>query len=311
MRARRGFGVVLDAEGRLVEQLQALHHVVVEADVGDLGAAVGGVGDRVERGVDGEAVVVRGDLDLAGRPVLHRLVDAAVAVLQLVGAEAERAAEDLVAEADAEQRRPALQHPAHHGDRAVGGGRVAGAVGEEHAVGVHGVDVLDGGRRGQHVHLDAALGHPVRGHALDAQVDGGDGEPLRADRRDDVRLLGGDLGGQVAPFISGAWRTSASMVPSSGRASPEKMPTRMAPRSRRWRVRARVSMPLMPTTPWATQFLVQGARASASWRASGRGRGPRSRRPRSAGTRGPRRSRRCCRRAGRSSRRPGGGTTGR
>ena len=37
------------------------------------------------------------------------------------------------------------------------------------------------------------------------------------------------------------------------------MPTRMAPRSRRWRVRARVSMPLMPTTPWLTQFLVQRA----------------------------------------------------
>ncbi len=54
-----------------------------------------------------------------------------------------------------------------------------------------------------------------------------------------------------APLISGAWRTSASMVPSSGSALPEKMPTRMAPRSRRCRVRARVSMPEMPTTPWA------------------------------------------------------------
>ena len=30
------------------------------------------------------------------------------------------------------------------------------------------------------------------------------------------------------------------------------MPTRIAPRSRRWRVSARVSMPLMPTTPWFT-----------------------------------------------------------
>ncbi len=77
VRAGRRFGVVLDAEGRLAEELETLHHVVVEADVGDLGAAVGGVGDLVERGVDGEAVVVRGDLDLAGRTVLHRLVDAA------------------------------------------------------------------------------------------------------------------------------------------------------------------------------------------------------------------------------------------
>lgn len=55
-----------------------------------------------------------------------------------------------------------------------------------------------------------------------------------------------------APCISGVWRTLASIVPSSGSASPEKMPTRMAPRSRRCRVSARVSIPLMPTTRWAT-----------------------------------------------------------
>lgn len=55
-----------------------------------------------------------------------------------------------------------------------------------------------------------------------------------------------------APLISGAWRTRARSVPSSAMALPEKMPTRIAPRSRRWRVRARVSMPLMPTTPWLT-----------------------------------------------------------
>lgn len=52
-----------------------------------------------------------------------------------------------------------------------------------------------------------------------------------------------------APTISGASLTRASRAASSATASPEKMPTRMAPRSRRWRVRARVSMPLMPTTP--------------------------------------------------------------
>src|SRR3954451_11299933 len=76
VRAGCRFGVVLDAEGRSVEEAKSLHHVVVEADVGDLGAAVGGVGDLVEWGVDGEAVVVRGDLDLAGRTVLHRVVGA-------------------------------------------------------------------------------------------------------------------------------------------------------------------------------------------------------------------------------------------
>ena len=44
VRAGGRLGVVLDAEGRLVEQLQALDDLVVEADVGDLGAAERGVG---------------------------------------------------------------------------------------------------------------------------------------------------------------------------------------------------------------------------------------------------------------------------
>lgn len=111
VRTRCRLRVVLDAEGRLVEQPQAFDDVVVQADVRDLGPAVWGVADPVERRVDGEAVVVGRDLDLAGRPVLDGLVDAAVAVLQLEGAEAEGAAEDLVAEADAEQGVPRSRTP--------------------------------------------------------------------------------------------------------------------------------------------------------------------------------------------------------
>src|SRR5690606_11728310 len=149
---------------------QPFDDTVVEADVGDLGAAVGGVGDAVGGRVHGEAVVVRGHLDLPGRPVHDRLVDAAVAVLELERAEAQGAAEDRVAEADPEQRGAALQDAAHDGDGVVGGGRVAGAVGEEHAVGRGGVDLVQAGGGGQDVHLDAALGHALRRHALDAQV---------------------------------------------------------------------------------------------------------------------------------------------
>ncbi len=55
-----------------------------------------------------------------------------------------------------------------------------------------------------------------------------------------------------APFISGDCCTRASRSAWSASAAPEKMPQRIAPRSRRWRVSARVSMPLMPTTPWRT-----------------------------------------------------------
>ena len=44
------------------------------------------------------------------------------------------------------------------------------------------------------------------------------------------------------------------------------MPTRIAPRSRRCRVSARVSMPLMPTTPCALQLVVQAAHAAPARR---------------------------------------------
>src|SRR4051812_14051346 len=109
VRAGRRLRVVLDAERRDVQCRQPFYDIVVETNVADLDPAERGVGDLVEGRVHGEPVGVRGDLDLARGRVLHRLVDAAVAVLELVGAEAERLAEDLVAEADPEDRDPPLQ----------------------------------------------------------------------------------------------------------------------------------------------------------------------------------------------------------
>ena len=59
VRAGRGFGVVLHAEDRLVAVAEAFQRLVVQVDVGDLDVA------QVERiGIDREAVIVRGDLDL-------------------------------------------------------------------------------------------------------------------------------------------------------------------------------------------------------------------------------------------------------
>ncbi len=142
MRARCGLGVVLDAERRLVEQAEALDHAVIEVDVGDLGRAEVG-GERGARGrpplarppalrwpgglgaplawpASGallawpafgggghghrEAVIVAGDLHLAGGQVLDRLVHAAMAEPELVGAQAEGPAQDLAAQADAKHR---------------------------------------------------------------------------------------------------------------------------------------------------------------------------------------------------------------
>src|SRR4051812_20596096 len=98
VRAGRRLGVVLHGERRRVKAAQPLDDVVVEAGVAHLDTAEVGGRHAVQRRVHGEAVVVRGDLDLAGGAVEHRLVDAAVPVAELVGAEAEGAAEDLAAE---------------------------------------------------------------------------------------------------------------------------------------------------------------------------------------------------------------------
>ena len=82
-------------------------------------------------------------------------------------------------------------------DDVVGGGRVAGPVGQEHPVGLEVGDLLEGRRRRQHVAADAAAGEVARRVGLDAEVDRGDGEPLRPFGFHDVGVVGADLAGQV------------------------------------------------------------------------------------------------------------------
>src|SRR6266516_5101639 len=66
VRAGRRLRVVLHAERPDVAGDQALDHVVVEAHVAYFDGAELGLDGSIERRVDREPVVVRGDLDLAG-----------------------------------------------------------------------------------------------------------------------------------------------------------------------------------------------------------------------------------------------------
>ena len=157
----------------------------------------GGVDGRVH----GEAVIVRSDLDTSGGAVEHRLVDAAVAVAELIGAVAQRPPEDLVAQADAEEGDAGVQNSAQQLDLTCRGARVARPIGEEDAVRTEGEHL--GQRRGlrQNVDAHAPLCQLPRGAGLDAQVDGGDPghgfAPLEASRGlDDVVLARTDLAGQ-------------------------------------------------------------------------------------------------------------------
>ena len=82
---------------------KALDRVVVEVQVRHFQI----VGQRF--GLDRKAVVLRGDLHPAAVPVHHGLVGAAMAELQLVGLRAAGQRQQLMAQADAEDRLLAQQ----------------------------------------------------------------------------------------------------------------------------------------------------------------------------------------------------------
>ena len=106
VRTRRGFRVILHAEHRLAAVAEAFQRLVVQIHVRDFDVA------RVERiRIHREAVIVRGDLDALRQLVDHRMIGAAMPELQLVSFAAQRQPENLVTQADAEDRRLADQSP--------------------------------------------------------------------------------------------------------------------------------------------------------------------------------------------------------
>src|SRR5207249_2886798 len=120
-----GLGMVLDGDDGELAVAEALYGPVVEVHVGQLELRA-----LEEGGIHREAVVLRGDLDVARLQVLHGIVRAAVAEPELEGLTPAGQAQDLVAEADAEERDPRIHDPARglHGVPARLG--IAGTVGE-------------------------------------------------------------------------------------------------------------------------------------------------------------------------------------
>ena len=119
-------------------QREPLDDVVVEADVADLDPAERGVDGRRRRvgRVDREAVVLRGDLDLAGErgPCTGWLMPRWPNAACRCRSRARGRAPGCRSRCRTAGRR-AVEHLLHERDRVVGGGRVARAVAEEHAVG--------------------------------------------------------------------------------------------------------------------------------------------------------------------------------
>src|SRR5207249_5970055 len=135
--------VVLHPEGRHVATPQALDHTVVQVGVGDVGTRDRALDDCV-------VVVLTRDLDRARLHPTYRVVAAVVTELQLERVTVERAREQLVTEADAEDGDPA-QQPPDGVDRVRDRSRVARTVRQEHAVGGAGDHVVRRGRGGHHL----------------------------------------------------------------------------------------------------------------------------------------------------------------
>lgn len=198
-------------------------------------------------------MVLRGHRHPTGGVVDDRDVDAAVPKHHLVGRQAQRAAQDLVAETDAEQRDSGAQHLAGKRDDVIGGGRVAGAVGQEHAMRVEFGDLLEGGRCRQHM-----AANPRRAKLRGVLV------LIPRSRAATVNLEtpGGPSGSTTygsavltsparsAPSIDCCARTRAIKSAGSASAPSENTPAFIDPRLRRWRTTARVSMPAIPTMRW-------------------------------------------------------------
>src|SRR5262247_3208647 len=168
VRPGRSLGVVLHREHRPLAMPQPFAGAVVEVEMRRLPPV-----RRHRRRVDGEAVVLRGDLDLAGGDVLHWVVRAVVPERQLVRPAAGREAQDLMAQAYAEDRH-APEKPADRLDQIRHALGVARPVGDEHAVRLRLEDLRGRRRRGHHRHVAADRAELAQDVVLDAAIVGDD-----------------------------------------------------------------------------------------------------------------------------------------
>ena len=164
----------------------AFDRLVVEVDVGDFDFG------RERIGIDCEAVVLRSDGNLPGAEILDRLVAAAVAELQFEGAAAVGVGEELVAEADAEDGFFADELAKFAVD-VVECGRVAGAVGEEDAVGIFGEHFGGAGGGVHHFDFEARLAQTAQDVEFDTEVVGDDAVFHRRQFLVGAGLIGGDI----------------------------------------------------------------------------------------------------------------------
>lgn len=196
MRARAGFGVILDGEDGELFVAEALDGAVVEIDFGNDAATL----FELFR-VGGEAVILGGDADDARLQIFYGLIAATVAELELVGACAEGVGNHLVAKANA--KHGVAGHELADGFVGVGdGGRIARAIGQEDALGVTLDDGLGSGIGGDDVHIETMVGEFAKDVVLGAEIVGDDTlAGARESGGADVCARDGEGGGVVGVVI--------------------------------------------------------------------------------------------------------------
>ena len=96
MRAGGGFRMILDGKGSKGFMFKPFKGVVIQVNVGDFNIILG---QAVH--VEDKSMILRGDLYLAGRKMLHRMVGAMVTEFQLACFSSQGKPKNLVAHADA------------------------------------------------------------------------------------------------------------------------------------------------------------------------------------------------------------------
>ena len=252
-----------------VAQRQPLDGAVVEVDVGQLGGAeVGLPADRLVgldrpravRAEDREAVVLAGDLGPAGGQVLDRVVGAVVAEGQLVGLQAHRPAQQLMAEADPVDR--AACRPARGRCRRRSPARAGspGPLARKTASGAPASSSSGPAVQGCSSTVAPRARRLRDDRVLDAGVDHGDPRTPRSPARPVGSRIWSVSGvtsrARSRPLIAGSASISAraSRLGAAGR---EHARRASRPRSRMWRTSARVSRSVIAGTPQSVSQLSQ------------------------------------------------------
>src|SRR5690349_21800241 len=134
MWARRRLRMILHRENRVLAVPHAFHGVVIEVEVRHDERLGAGHARRIP--FDREAVILRRDKYLPCLKIAHWMVAAAMAVRQFRRPSAERQAEQLVTEANPEDRERAVAQLPNRLDGVAHGGGIARSGGEEQAVGL-------------------------------------------------------------------------------------------------------------------------------------------------------------------------------